>query len=144
MGNIEEMVTWINAEVERRDWSYRELGRRSGISVGAISKVMTGSARPGLDFCVKVARAFGVPAHEVLELAGLIPPQRITEEDRLDPLLREIIAAWPALDKRRKEFVRNAVDLMLEQMHDVSIPSPAIAEKGETYTVKKKPDKGED
>jgi transcriptional regulator with XRE-family HTH domain len=70
-----DITQWLVEEVNRRGWSFRELGRRAGLSSGAISKVITGISLPGWEFCRKVAWAFNVPAETLFRLAGLLPPE---------------------------------------------------------------------
>ena len=69
------ITQWLIEEVNKRGWSFRELGRRAGLSSGAISKVITGVSLPRWEFCRKVALAFNVPAEKVYRLAGLLPPE---------------------------------------------------------------------
>jgi transcriptional regulator with XRE-family HTH domain len=69
-----EFSDWLKAEVEGQGWSYRELGRRSDLSGAVISDVVNGRAKPGLRFCVQIARALRVPPENVLRRAGLLPP----------------------------------------------------------------------
>jgi transcriptional regulator with XRE-family HTH domain len=70
-----EFTEWVNEEVEKRSWSFRELGRRAGLSSGAISKVMTGAALPGWELCKRIAIALDVPPEYVFSLAGLLAPK---------------------------------------------------------------------
>jgi transcriptional regulator with XRE-family HTH domain len=69
-----EFIDWLNLELERRNWSYRELGRRASLSSGAISKVMTEAALPGWELCKRVAQALDKPPEQIFRLAGLLPP----------------------------------------------------------------------
>ena len=70
-----DITQWLIEEVNKRGWSFRELGRRAGLSSGAISKIITGVSLPRWEFCRKVALAFNVPAEKVFRLAGLLPPE---------------------------------------------------------------------
>ena len=73
MGNV-DFAEWLIEQTESRGWSYRELGRRAGLSSGAVSKVVTGAALPGSDFCLGVARAFNMSPVDVFRRAGILPP----------------------------------------------------------------------
>ena len=74
-----KLGAWLTEELNRRGWSYRELGRRSGLSHVTISNVISGSQSAGVEFCKGVARAFGVPDVVVLRKAGIIekPPESL-------------------------------------------------------------------
>lgn len=65
--------TWLLDELKKRDWNQSDLSQRSGISQGAISKVLLGQRNPGLDFCSGIAKALRIPKARVMELAGLLP-----------------------------------------------------------------------
>ena len=64
---------WLLDELKKRDWNQSDLAQRSGVSQGAISKVLQGQRNPGLEFCSGVAKAFRVPVEKVLILAGFLP-----------------------------------------------------------------------
>jgi transcriptional regulator with XRE-family HTH domain len=51
---------------ERRAWSVRELGERSGVSYVTISRVENGRMSPTVALLGKLARALGVPARDLL------------------------------------------------------------------------------
>jgi transcriptional regulator with XRE-family HTH domain len=95
---------WIISEVEKRGWSYNELGRRAGVSGSTVSLVLNHQANPGLDFCTGVARAFGVRAEDVLARAGLIPapPEETTTS-------RELMAMFAQLGNEDQERVMEIV-----------------------------------
>ena len=77
--------SWVNIEIEKNGWTYSELARQSGLSTSGISSVMTSQRNPGVDFCVGLARAFGVAPEHVMRIAGLLPaiPENQTQENEL-------------------------------------------------------------
>jgi transcriptional regulator with XRE-family HTH domain len=86
----EEFTKWLGHEVEHRGWTFRELGRRAGLSSGAISKVMTGITDPTWEFCAKVAEAMEMSSVDVFRQAGLLPPipeSRRREFERITDIL---------------------------------------------------------
>jgi len=89
---VSKLTTWVNENLEQRDWSYNLLARKAGLSSGGVSRVMTERRKPGLDFCVGVARAFGERPEYVLRLAGLLPPvpPSVAEEDEILALIRSL------------------------------------------------------
>ena len=92
-----DLAAWLTGEVERRGWSLRELGRRSGLSGAVISDVARGQQRPGLRFCVQIAGALGLPPEGVLRRAGLLPPlpPAVEEEQEAVVMLRQLYAREP-------------------------------------------------
>lgn len=108
--NMNTFVEWLIGEVESRGWSFRYLGRRAGLSSGAISKVVTGAALPGWEFCRKVAAALGVPPETVFRLAGLLPPE--PEETTVAREVNRLLSQLPLEEQRRflnflRAYVRN-------------------------------------
>ena len=78
---MESFTNWLLQELDARGWSRSEAARRGRISASMFDKVINGHARPGLEFCKGVARAFGMPRpEEVMIRAGLLPP--LPEETR--------------------------------------------------------------
>lgn len=82
----QDFVTWLNTEMDRRGWNYSELARRAGLNASTLSKAISGYNRPGLELCVGVAEALGVPPETVMRRAGLLPK---SAED--DPAFAEIV-----------------------------------------------------
>jgi transcriptional regulator with XRE-family HTH domain len=58
---MSEFTAWLEQELEERGWGYNQFGRLAGIAPGGVSQVMTGRQNPGLDFCLKVAKALDEP-----------------------------------------------------------------------------------
>ena len=81
---MEAFVSWINTELDRRGWSRSEAARRGGVSDSMFSKVISGYAHPGIDFCRGVSRAFSVPLEDVFRLAGILPAKLIPPELRVN------------------------------------------------------------
>ena len=70
-----KLTEWIIEEKENRGWSIRKLAARAELAPSTVSDILGHRTNPGLEFCTGIARAFGVPAENVLRLAGLIPPK---------------------------------------------------------------------
>lgn len=67
------MNNWIIEQMKLREWSQRELGRRSNYSHSMISDVLSGNKSASFDFCAAIAKAFGEQPEDVFRLAGLLP-----------------------------------------------------------------------
>ena len=75
------------AEMERRKWNNAELARRAEIGHSTVSMVLSGQSRPGLDFCIGIGRAFGLPPEKVLRIAGLLPSIPPVEDSSIQRLI---------------------------------------------------------
>jgi transcriptional regulator with XRE-family HTH domain len=98
-----DFVNWLNEELGKRDWSIRELARRSGISHASISQVLNRHRYPGSDFCLAIARGLQLPPEEVFRRAGILPP-RAGETER--PSLRQIWELLKGMDEAQLAEVR--------------------------------------
>lgn len=65
--------TWIAQMLRSRRWTQADLAHAMGIDQSQVSKWVRGSRTPDVPHCEGIARAFGVPAYEVLKLAGRVP-----------------------------------------------------------------------
>jgi transcriptional regulator with XRE-family HTH domain len=123
---VDSLTEWIESRQAAKGWTQAELARRAGISQGAISRVLSGSRGPGIDFCKAIAKAFGVPDSEVLHLAGFIdnPPDNIPGQD-------EMAYIYAHLPPERQEELRNYARYLLDQQDKrdapAARPSPADA-----------------
>lgn len=114
---MESFVTWLNVELDRRGWPRSEAARRGDISESMWSKVISGYANPGLDFCRGVARAFNMPLEDVFRMAGILPwppnghpvrdSRRIVYEINGDELVLEL---WRALSPTDQAIVRDLME----------------------------------
>jgi len=68
----ENLREWV--EKNRGDWSIRKLARRAELSHVTITQFLNRQRNAGLEFCLGMARAFGVSPVIVLAEAGIIPP----------------------------------------------------------------------
>lgn len=64
---------WITDKLNSHNMSMRELGRKSGIDQGHISKVLSGKQEASFDFYLKVAQVFDAVV-DMLITAGVLSP----------------------------------------------------------------------
>lgn len=85
---------WLNTQVSARGWSYRELGRRSDLSVAAISDVINQKTNPTWNFCLGISHALGESPEKIFRLAGLLPslPDPVAEEREMIHIIRHMSA----------------------------------------------------
>jgi transcriptional regulator with XRE-family HTH domain len=101
-----ELTDWVRSELEKRGWSIRKLARESGLTHPAISKVLSGKNAVTVNFCYRIARAFGESPETLMRMANLSAPM----PDYGDWLMEEIIEEIKRLpdDKRQQvlDFIR--------------------------------------
>lgn len=76
-----EIGDWLLVELNKRNWSQNELGRRAKISSATVSNLITGAKKPEQETLKSVAEALRVPVAEVLQKAGILPKRSGTSEN---------------------------------------------------------------
>lgn len=99
----EKLAEWLTEQIKRTGWSYREIGDRGGLPHSSVAAVFE-DRRVGLRIVSGLARAFGVPVVNLLELAELIP--KSPPESRDTRLLTNIY--YGLEDTERAELIRYA------------------------------------
>ena len=103
---------WLLNELREKEISQSELSRRTGISTGAISDVISGRRNVGPDIARRVAEALRVPVEESYRAAGLLPDVPMdTDQDkwirRVSKLLEEV------KDERDQKTILAMIDAMV-------------------------------
>ncbi len=114
---MSEFTDWVITELNQRGWSYSELGRRAEISKGIISPVLGNKRKPGMKFCLGVARAFGMPPEEVLQRAGLSYLKR-----NESPVTDELAKCASYLPKEDQDILLRLARMMLKERGIESVP----------------------
>ncbi len=105
----DNIIDWLNQELEKRDWGVTELGRRTGYSHTTFSMLLAGKINPSAKLCAALAVAFGVAPESVLRLAGHLPAID-TDQSELEAL----IAQWKLLSHED----RRTAYLMLKSLNE--------------------------
>jgi transcriptional regulator with XRE-family HTH domain len=100
---------WLLGRLDQKAWSYKELARRSGMSPAAVSQVMTGRQRPGVEFCLGVSDALKEPPTKVFRLAGLLP-----DNPDSDPVLEDIVYCYAMLSPNARAKLRQYARTLAE------------------------------
>lgn len=108
-----KFVTWLTGEIDRRGWNNSELARRAGLVPSAISQVISGTRKPGFEFCIKVARPLDMTPEEVLRRAGLLPKLSAPEDNPTYQELRDKIRRLPI--ERQKDLLKIAITFLQEE-----------------------------
>lgn len=69
-----------------REWTQRELSRRSGVDRGYLASIETGKViNPSADIFLKLARAFNIPPEELYQAAGYIKDAKAAYQYKESP-----------------------------------------------------------
>lgn len=94
---------WLTSEMEKRHYSHGALAKAIGISRPFVSRVLSGEKAPSVDFCNKLALAFGEPPEKVFRLAGILPTTPNSDDPTLGEL-HDLVENLPLA--QRKEALR--------------------------------------
>lgn len=88
-----EFKDWLLEELHNRGLGVREFARVADLGSGTISRIMTGSRKPGIEVCQAIARALKIPEEEVFSRAGVFtrPSQVYTLFNKLSDSQRDAI-----------------------------------------------------
>jgi transcriptional regulator with XRE-family HTH domain len=98
---MNSITALINTEIDRRDWSLRQVAEKAHVSHTTIVELANGSRSPTLKTCRALASAFNLPVEEVIRMAGLLDPP----------------GGRPVRDSRRVVYEVNADEVLLQQYH---------------------------
>ncbi len=94
-----EFVTWLIQQINVREWGNSELARRAQLAPSTVSMVLSRQKRPGLNFCVGIARALNKPPEQILRLAGLLP-----SKPEADSQVEEAVYLFQQLDEDKRDL----------------------------------------
>lgn len=102
---------WLDAELEKREWSRADLSQKAKISQSALSMIYSENRKAGPEICNAVASALKLPPEEVFRAAGLLPPAPATDEtiERIDYLLSTL------QDPNNKQRALDYIELLKTQ-----------------------------
>ena len=101
---------WLIQEIKDRGWSIRELARRAELSHGTINSVLAGRSKPGIDFCLGIAKALRINPIRVFQIAEILPPA--PEET---PTSRELLYMFMQLDDENQKRIMSITRTFLEE-----------------------------
>jgi transcriptional regulator with XRE-family HTH domain len=92
--------------MKARDWRQKDLIVRSGVGSGLLSQILSGQRAPGVETCRRIAKAFGIPDIQVLEIAGLATDN---DRTRYNPIVESAAAMLNELSEEDQEDFRALV-----------------------------------
>lgn len=64
---IDNVISRVQSELNKRQWSKAELARRSGIHVTTISRILHGHLEPSVSACEAIANALGMKPEKLFQ-----------------------------------------------------------------------------
>lgn len=77
---------WLQAEMDKRDWSQSDCARAAELNRAVINKLLNGKCKPQPSTLVAIARAFKIPVEIAYRAAGLLPPS-VDHDDTIEQLM---------------------------------------------------------
>ena len=106
------LVRWLLGYITEKEMTLTELSRLAGLSSGSLRSLVKYPERiPALETCIKLAKATGKPADEILQMAGM---NGYESSETLDPdrlLLLQIYQNLPVVMRRALITIAQAIDL---------------------------------
>jgi len=93
----QDFLQWLQGELDKREWTPADLSRKSGVSDGHVSHLLSGSRGVGTRTLEKIAWALQLSKEEVFRRAGLLP-----SPPNHDPDAEGLIHIFSQLDVRNK------------------------------------------
>lgn len=107
-----DFASWLQRELDSREWSQAELARRSGLKSAQISRVLNRERKVTLWFCRKVAPALEMQEADVLKAAGLL---EITTGKGGDAYMDRLMSLLPLLTREDKLDLLDLAEAKLER-----------------------------
>lgn len=112
MANVIDFSQWLENEMKVRGWRQADLIKRSGVSSGLISQILSGQRSPGVDTCRAIARAFGMKEIQVLKIAGLVAD---SETAKFTPVVEAAATMLNELSEDDQEEIRAIIRVKYER-----------------------------
>ncbi len=74
VGQNDHFSEWLQAEMDKRDWSQSDCARAADLNRAVINKLLNGKCKPQPSTLTAIARAFRIPVETAYRAAGLLPP----------------------------------------------------------------------
>ena len=105
---------WLQAEIDRRGWSWNKLAERAGLSSETIYNIRDGVRGVGKASLEAIASALQLPVETVYQAAGFLPPEKN------DPLADEAAHLVGLLPPDKKQVAISILRALVED--ETNIP----------------------
>jgi len=117
---------WLVGELEKRGWSRTEAAKRGSISPSMYDKVINGHSKPGMKFIEGVAKAFKMPAAEVM--------MHVNYQDKNDNWVEETTYKIRLLNPQYRGIVSTFIDSFLKGEDNSQPDTPKRSPKHKSST----------
>lgn len=123
---------WLQEQLNMRGWDGAELARRSDVTRGQISRVLTGSRGAGPELCLAISKGLNLPREEVFRARGwlLREPENVFEPD-MDARVEKLARKLDKLPFFEREIALNAMEAMLESAHQYTEKIQELSANGQ-------------
>ena len=108
---IDALAYWLLEQMETRDWTQRELARRSGIGKSTINRLVNRQVMPTVQTLRAIAQAINLPVSELIAAAGI--EQVTLDEFNLHVL--ELASLANALPESDQQYLVEIARYLLEE-----------------------------
>lgn len=107
--------TWLTEQLNELGWSYREFGRRIGVSHTYAINIANGSSTADSKTLLRIAQVLGVPIDVVMRKAGILPD---IADPFDDPSVREIYDLLKSLPEQDRYEILEYTRLRYRMYHE--------------------------
>ena len=111
---MKDFSTWLLNILQERKMSQSELARSARVSKGTISNLVHGTAGVGPDSLNAISRALKLPPEIVFRAAGILPPERASEE-----VIEEIIRLTSDLPESERNEILAYVRMRKDRLENL-------------------------
>ena len=106
---MEAFISWLESELNKRDWTPSDLARKAGLRAASVTRVLDGTRNAGPDVSLAIARALNLPDVMVFRRAGLL-----SSKSEIEPEVEEAMHLFQQLEEDQREFVLRSMRAWLE------------------------------
>ena len=85
VGQNDYFSEWLQAEMDKRDWSQSDCARAADLNRAVINKLLNGKCKPQPSTLAAIAHAFKIPVETAYRAAGLLP-QSADHDDTIEQI----------------------------------------------------------
>jgi len=106
---MENFTDWLEQQIKIRNLNTSAAARQVNLTPAALSRILNGTRKPGLDACIGIAQGFDIPITEIIRHVrpGSFPP--ISEEQEETEKLLRYFYPLPSDDRQRVITITSAL-----------------------------------
>ncbi len=107
---METFTNWLETELNKRDWRIADLARKAGVDKGSLSRIFSGTRKPGPDICLAIAKALNLSDVMVFRQAGLL-----SSKSEMGPEAEELLHLFRQLGEHDKKRILQTARTWVEK-----------------------------